>query len=70
MIRYNQPYVHYKGCQYLVTALALNTETKDRMVVYCSISQDDDETYVRPLSVWNEEVVWPDGIKRPRFILR
>ena len=61
-------YLHYKGGKYQVLFLATHSETGEPMVVYKSISFGS--TYVRPLSIWNEEVLDPNSkkaIKRFEF---
>lgn len=59
-------YRHFKGGRYLMLTLATHSETEERLVIYLSMSTGD--TFARPIQMWTEEVVWPDGIKRARFI--
>ena len=59
-------YRHFKGGEYEVLMLAKNSETTEKMVVYRAL-YGDREVWVRPLSMWNEEVV-RDGFTYKRFI--
>ncbi|MBE6541742.1 MAG: DUF1653 domain-containing protein [Ruminococcaceae bacterium] len=59
-------YRHFKGGEYEVLMLAKNSETTEKMVVYRAL-YGDREVWVRPLSMWNEEVV-RDGVTYKRFI--
>ena len=54
-------YKHYKGGEYEVIGIALNSETLDPMVVYRETSGEH-RLWARPAKMWNEEV---DGV--PRF---
>ena len=58
-------YRHYKGGVYRVVCLAHHSETLEDMVVYEPI---DGQTgvWVRPASMWNEDVV-VDGVVKKRF---
>lgn len=47
-------YKHYKGGLYKVISLALDANTKEEMVIYCSTLFGT--TYVRPLKEWDEDV--------------
>lgn len=59
-------YRHYKGNRYEVKGLALHSETLEPMVIYQAL-YGMGETWVRPASMWNEEVLLPDGRRVPRF---
>jgi len=59
-------YVHFKGGHYRVFALAKHSETEEPLVVY---TNSKGEFWVRPLNMWLEHVEWPDGQRRPRFVL-
>lgn len=48
-------YRHYKGNRYQVKGLALHSETLEPMVIYQAL-YGHGETWVRPASMWNEEV--------------
>ena len=48
-------YIHFKGDHYEAIASAYHSETLEEMVVYHS-SQDSSKVWVRPLTLWNEEV--------------
>ena len=58
-------YEHYKGNRYEVIGVALHEETHEELVVYCDVN-DSQKLWVRPLSVFNENVE-KDGEKIPRF---
>ena len=58
-------YRHFKGGEYEAVAIAKNSETLEPMVVYRAL-YGDGELWVRPLSMWNEEVE-RDGVKYKRF---
>ena len=47
-------YRHYKGNLYKITAIAKHSETLEDMIVYSSL--DDNKTWVRPYSMWNEVI--------------
>ena len=63
----NRIYSHYKGGRYEVMSLATHTETNEVMVVYRSILFGT--VYVRPLSLWFDQVKSIDGHIRERFRL-
>ena len=48
-------YRHFKGNIYKVTAIAKNSETGEKFVVYHLVDAPDD-IWVRPLAMWNETV--------------
>lgn len=62
-------YVHYKGGKYLVLFVAHEStngrEGRD-VVVYVSLTNNS--THTRDFVEFTEEIVWPDGVTRPRFI--
>ena len=49
-------YRHYKGNNYEVLGIALHSETLEKMVVYKAL-YGDKEIWVRPLSMWDEDVI-------------
>lgn len=57
-------YRHFKGDLYQVVCLAKDSETQERMVVY---TKEPEIYWVRSEKSWEEEVEWPDGVRRPRF---
>ena len=61
-------YRHYKGGVYRVICLAHHSETLEDMVVYQAL-YGDFGIWVRPLSLWNEEVIDKNGNKVKRFTL-
>lgn len=56
-------YLHHKGAKYIVLGVALHSETLEEMVVY----QQSDQLWIRPLSMFLEDVILPSGEKIPRF---
>ena len=60
-------YQHYKGNQYIVRDLAKHSETLEWMVVYeCLYENPEGKLWVRPLSMFLEEVML-HGQLIPRF---
>ena len=59
-------YRHFKGNEYEVLGMAKHSETLEPMVVYRAL-YGEGGLWVRPLSMWNEEVD-RDGYKGPRFV--
>lgn len=58
-------YKHYKGNEYELIDVALHSETLEEMVVYRAL-YGEQKLWVRPASMWDEEVV-VDGVKVKRF---
>lgn len=48
-------YRHFKGREYEVLCVAKHSETQEEMVVYRAL-YGEGETWVRPLSMWNDTV--------------
>ena len=63
-------YRHFKGKEYEVLAIARHSETKEPMVVYRALysheTYGENAIWVRPASMWNEEVE-RNGKKFRRF---
>ena len=59
-------YRHFKGNEYEVLAIAKHSETLEEMVIYRAL-YGENQTWVRPISMWNEEVVG-DGKTYKRFM--
>lgn len=59
-------YRHYKGNTYEVTGFATHSETLEEMVIYKAL-YGDGKTWARPASMWNEDVILPDGTAVKRF---
>jgi len=60
-------YQHYKGMKYLVLGVAKHSETKEDLVVYVTLYDNDlANLWVRPLAMFLEEIN-VDGKKVPRF---
>lgn len=60
-------YEHYKGNKYELLYIAKHAETLEQMVVYKAL-YGEGEIWVRPLSMWNEQVE-VGGKSVPRFRL-
>ena len=58
-------YEHYKGNRYELIGIANHSETLEKMVVYKAL-YGDGELWVRPASMWNEDVE-VDGTVQKRF---
>ena len=60
-------YSHFKtpGSEFVVIGLGILEETEDVAVIYQS-QQDDNFTFIRPLSSWVERVEY-EGARVPRF---
>lgn len=61
-------YKHYKGSEYRVLHLARHSETEEWLVVYKQC-YGDESIWVRPLSMFTEQVTLNDGRRVPRFDL-
>lgn len=65
-------YRHYKGALYRYLMTGRLSEDRDtQVVIYWS--EERKAIWVRPLEKagadsWTDQVVWPDGVTRPRFI--
>lgn len=61
-----QLFKHYKGDLYrVITTCNLSEERETEMVVYRSMARGS--RWARPLTMWNEVLMWPDGKTRRRF---
>ena len=58
-------YRHFKGMEYEVIGIARHSETEEPMVVYRAL-YGEGSLWVRPLSMWTEQVE-RDGYCGPRF---
>lgn len=61
-------YQHYKGQLYQVFSVATHSETEEKLVVYQCL-YGDYSLWVRPLSMFTEQVILEDGKTVPRFNL-
>lgn len=61
-------YQHYKGQLYQVFSVATHSETEEQLVVYQCL-YGDYSLWVRPLSMFTEQVTLEDGKVVPRFKL-
>ena len=59
-------YKHYKGNFYEVIGIAKHSETLDDLVIYKPLYESISEYWVRPISMWNEQVLI-DGKSIIRF---
>ena len=59
-------YKHFKGKEYEVIDVAAHSETLEEMVVYKPLYECEYNLWVRPLSMWDEEVEF-EGKKVKRF---
>ena len=59
-------YRHFKGNEYELIGIARHSETLEEMVVYRAL-YGEGGMWVRPLSMWNEQVEREDYIG-PRFV--
>ena len=59
-------YRHYKGNKYEVISIARHSESLEEMVVYKAL-YGEGEIWVRPASMWNDEITIEDGSKVKRF---
>ncbi|MBQ9124136.1 MAG: DUF1653 domain-containing protein [Acholeplasmatales bacterium] len=61
-------YKHYKGNIYEAIGIASHSETLEKMVVYRSVKNQD--IWVRPIYMWDEDVKLSDGsiVKRFQYI--
>lgn len=65
---YSGAYKHFKGGHYRVLDIALDSETKERIVVYVLLA-DPLSKWVRSEKNFEEVVEWPDGTgNHPRFV--
>ena len=58
-------YKHFKGNEYEVLMIALDSETSEEVVVYRDLNNEN-KVWVRPLAMWNE-IIERDGRLIRRF---
>ena len=58
-------YRHFKGNEYEVLAIARHSETQEPMVVYKAL-YGEQAVWVRPASMWTEEVPEPNDPNEPK----
>lgn len=60
-------YAHFKGGRCDLLYVARNSEEPhEEFAVYQEIGSN--QIWIRLLAMFNEHVVWPDGVIRPRFV--
>ena len=59
-------YRHFKGNEYEVLFVATHSESLEPMVVYKALYGDTEKIWVRPASMWNEDVVH-NSVTQKRF---
>lgn len=59
-------YQHYKGNMYEIIGVATHSETMEKLVVYKALYQEADNLWVRPISMFIENLII-DGKEIPRF---
>ena len=58
-------YRHYKGSYYELIGIARHSENADELMAVYRALYGEGELWVRPLSMWDEEVNTPEGtVKR------
>ena len=58
-------YKHFKGGTYEVLATGTSSVDESKVVIYLNSKGD---VWVRPLESWVQNVIWPDGLVRSRFV--
>jgi hypothetical protein len=66
MIQIGGDYQHFEGTIYIAVVRAKDAVTQEPVVVY---TKGDGQYLVCSIAMFEEEVLWPDGETRPRFIL-
>ena len=65
-IEIGKDYRHFKhGTVYTAVCRCTHSETQEPMVVYTT---GDTNYWVRPVAMFEERVIWPDGVERARFV--
>lgn len=70
-IEVNSVYRHYSGKRYMVMCVAddaTNVRDGNKIVVYAPVDASG-PLYCRDLLEFVEVVEWPDGTRKPRFVL-
>lgn len=67
-IKPGETYRHFKGTEYKIVTIAINTETEEKMVIY----QHEDKVWARPYDMFISKVdkeKYPDIKQKYRFEL-
>lgn len=70
IVQPGQVWKHFKGNQYRILNIGEHTETGELMVVYALVESIIPQTWVRPLSMFVEELdkeQYPDAQQKHRF---
>lgn len=59
-------YKHFKGGMYRMLFLGRDCTTLESVVTYMSLK--DGQIWIRKESEWNDQIQWPDGVTRTRFV--
>ena len=59
--------LHFKGSRMKILHKGMSTTNGDELV--CYIHLEDGAIWMRPASEFDDIVMWPDGVKRTRFIV-
>jgi hypothetical protein len=62
-----EKYRHFKGALVEIVGTFKDSENPKKQY-FAYIHLDTKEGWVRPIEMWFQQVVWPDGETRPRFI--
>lgn len=62
-------YKHYKGAFYQASGVGQHSETGELLVSYVALDlRPGPRLRFKPFDMWRDQVVWPDGVTRQRFV--